>query len=220
MTARRLTAELPLKLQLSVALTLYFCVPYFALQAAPLFPVRTLPLTVLDRAIGFSPGWVWAYQSVYLLMALVPWLAISRDTLHRYARGFVLMSSLAFACFLLMPIAGPRPEDVPTAGMFALLVSYDRPLNAFPSLHCGLAAYSVLLASAIFRESLPPRRRQFVVGLLTVWCLLICYATLATKQHYLVDLPPGMLLAWVCHRWAWRSVVPLATWVPEQARRG
>lgn len=215
-------AELRLKLALSLALAVFFCVPYFLLQAALVFPVRTLPLTWMDRAVPFSPGWVWVYQSVYLLMATVPWLAAGRDTLLRYARGFVWLSSVAFVCFFLVPVAGPRPVEIPTSGMFAVLVWYDGPLNSFPSLHCGLAVYTVLLAAEISRDSLPPRWRQVLLGILASWLLFICYATLATKQHYAVDVAPGLLLGWLGHRRAWRgAVLETATtwWVPQQAKR-
>jgi PAP2 superfamily len=219
---RRALAEFPLKLALSLALAVFFCVPYFVLQATPLFPVRTLSLTWIDRAVAFSPGWVWVYQSVYLLIAAVPWLATRRDLLLRYARGFVVLSSFAFACFLFVPVAGPRPAEIPTSGMFALLVSYDGPLNAFPSLHCGLATYTIMLAAEISRDSLPARRRQVVLGALVFWLLSICYATLATKQHYVVDVPPGILLGWLGHRWAWRGAVPETAgswWGPQPAKR-
>ena len=225
MIARRLRAELPLKLTLSLTLTLYFCIPYFTLQRVTFFQVRTLPLTDLDRAIGFAPSWIWTYQSVYLLMALVPWFADRADALRRYARGFILLSSIGFVCFVLVPIPAPRPADVPTTGMFGLLLMYDGTLNSFPSLHCGLAAYTVLLAADLSRERLRSHTRRWLLGLLTLWCLAICYATLATKQHYAVDLPPGILLGWLCHRWAWRNaemaegIAPRLPWSAARARR-
>jgi membrane-associated phospholipid phosphatase len=216
------SAELGLKLALSLALAVFFCVPYFLLQAAPVFPVRTLPLTWMDRAVTFSPNWVWVYQSVYLLMAIVPWLAARRDTLLRYARGFVWLSTAAFVCFFLVPVAGPRPLEVPNSGMFAVLVWYDGPLNSFPSLHCGLAAYTVLLAAEISRDSLPSRSRQVLLGALAAWLVFICYATLATKQHYAVDVAPGLLLGWLGHGLAWRGAVldtARTWWAPQQVKR-
>jgi membrane-associated phospholipid phosphatase len=218
----RVRTELRLKVQLSAALALGFCVPYFVLQAMPLFPVRTLPLSSIDRAVGFSPGWIWVYQSVYLLLAGVPWLAGERGTLRRYARGFALLSVIGFICFLCVPIAAPRPADVPTTGMFGLLVSYDGVLNSLPSLHCALAAYSVLLARRLCRESASAAVRVVVPVGLAAWCLAIAYATLATKQHYFVDVPPGILLAWLGDRWAWRSAAPAAAgagWVRAEAGR-
>lgn len=221
MIAHRVLAQLHLKLALAVALTLFFCLPYFALQAYPLFPVSTLPLSAVDRLVPFSPSWVWAYQSVYLLIAVVPWLATERDTLLRYAGGFTALSTVAFACFLFVPVAGPRPQAVPSGGMFALLVSYDSPLNALPSLHCALAAYTAFLAGELTRGMTPVSRRTALAAV-GLWVLCICYATLATKQHYALDIPPGIFLGWLGHRLAWRRAAreaPEGAWVPHPVRR-
>jgi membrane-associated phospholipid phosphatase len=195
--------ERRLKARLSVVLTLFFCVPYFLLQRFPVMPVRELPLTALDRAVAFVPAWVWIYQSVYLLMTIVPWLSDSADHLRRYARGFMLQSAIGFAFFLLLPIDAPRPAVVPAGGMFGLLVSYDLTLNSFPSLHVGLAAYTALFALEASRGRLAPAPRAVVLAALGVWVCLIAFATLATKQHYAVDLPAGALLGWICHRRVW-----------------
>jgi len=203
--AARLTAHWRRKSALSVCLTVLFAVPYFTLQHVILLPVRTLRTTPIDDAIEFDPRWVWIYQSVYLLISVVPWLATDRRHLARYTRGFVLMSSLSFVCFLFFPIAGPRPEVVPTTGMFGWLAWYDRPTNELPSLHVGLAGFT-LLFGARMSEGYPAaavRRQLLSAGAL--WTGAIAYAALATKQHYAVDLPAGLLLAWLAHRWSWRD---------------
>ncbi len=140
-----------MKAALSAGLTLFFCVPYFTLQRLTLFPARTLPLSAIDRAIDFDPRWVWAYQSAYLLLTIVPWMVTTRPELRRYARGFLLLSGVGFVCFLLMPVRGPRPDIEPADVMFRILQWYDRPLNSFPSLHVGLAAYTVLFATSVSR---------------------------------------------------------------------
>jgi membrane-associated phospholipid phosphatase len=206
---RSVTAEWRLKAALSVALTLFFCVPYFTLQRLPVLPARQLTPGWIDEAVGFIPAWVWVYQSVYLLMSVVPWLAASAGDLRRYARGFMLQSSIGFAFFLLVPIEGPRPAVVPSDVMFRLLLSYDGTLNSFPSLHVGLSAYTVLFAARISRGRLPPAARLRALVLLSVWAAAIAFAALATKQHYAIDLPAGAILAWFCHRWTWRRT-PLA----------
>jgi membrane-associated phospholipid phosphatase len=200
---RALRAEWRLKLTLSAALTLFFCLPYFTIQRVPLMPILALPGSAIDRAVPFVPGWVWLYQSVYLLLSIVPWLAVSADDLRRYARGFILQSSIGFAFFLLLPIEAPRPVELPQEGMYAWLVSYDRPLNSFPSLHVGLAVYTALFGAAASRARLGGRIRALCLMSLAIWVCGIAVATLFTKQHYAVDLPAGALLGWLCHRWAW-----------------
>ena len=190
-----------MKAALSVGLTLVFCVPYFTLQRFPLLPARTLPLSAIDRTIDFDPRWIWAYQSVYLLLAIVPWMATTRRELRQYARGFLVLSAVGFAFFLLLPIRGPRPDTDAAGFMFRVLRSYDQPVNCFPSLHVGLAVYTVLFGARLARDRMTVSTRRAVVSLAWLWTTLIAYAALATKQHYALDLPAGALVACVCHGW-------------------
>jgi len=74
-------------------------------------------------------------------------------------------------------------------------------LNALPSLHVGLAAYTVCFGARMSAGSLSPPTRLGLIAVGTVWVAAIAYAALATKQHYAVDLPAGALAAWLAH---WR----------------
>ena len=197
--AARISAHWQFKTALSVALTLLFCIPYFTLQRVTLFPARTLDLTAIDRAVSFDPRWVWVYQSVYLLIAVIPWAVTSRPHLERYARGFLALSLVAFACFLLFPVAGPRPDTIPETGMFSWLAWYDKPTNAMPSLHVGLAAFTVFFGARATAGRLEPAIRMRLLLIGVIWVTAIAYAALATKQHYAVDLPAGVVAAWLAH---------------------
>jgi hypothetical protein len=99
-----------LKLEMYLVLTIAFCVGYFSVQRFPLFQSQTLPLTFLDRAIGFHPQTIYLYQSVYLLVPLFPFLAWTRQQLMQYALGFASLCLVCFLIFAFVPIAGPRPE--------------------------------------------------------------------------------------------------------------
>jgi hypothetical protein len=84
-------------------------------------------------------------------------------------------------------------------------VGVDATWNAFPSLHAGLVVYSLLYGWRVVGAELGPRgRRRFVLASLG-WAGAILYGTLATKQHWLADLPPAFVLAWAAHRLAWRG---------------
>ena len=203
---RALAAHRSFKIQLSIVLTLFFSIPYVTFQHVLSLPAWRLPLSAIDTAIPFMPRWVWVYQSVYLMMFGVPWCAVSADDLRRYARGFVLQASIGFLCFLLIPIEAPRPAIVPDDPMFRFLLWYDGLVNSLPSLHVGLSVYSVLFAAHASSGRMTPRARLAMLAALWVWVALIAFSTLATKQHYFVDLPPGALLAWLSDRWAWRHV--------------
>jgi len=204
------------KAALSVALTLAFCVPYFLLQRVVIVPVRHLPLSVVDRSIPFDPGWVWIYQSVYVLVSAVPWFATATGDLNRYARGFLLQAYIGFAVFLLFPVAGPRPETATGDVMFRLLLSYDSPLNSLPSLHVGLAVYTVLVAARLSRAMLPPAQCVGIVGAASAWCVAIAYSAIATRQHYAIDIPAGALLALLCFQWSWSRQPNRGAWLTSR----
>ena len=188
-----------------LGLAVGICLPYFGLQQLSLFEPRTLPATLLDAWIGFDPAWVPAYESLALLVPLAVWLATRRDELLRYSRGLTLLCSVSFAFFLLLPVAGPRPELVPANELYRTLIEVDATTNAFPSLHAGLTLYSLLFAHQVLRDALSPGERGAFAGLAVAWCGLILFGTVATRQHWALDLPPGMLLGWLAHRWAWRG---------------
>jgi membrane-associated phospholipid phosphatase len=194
-----LLAHWRLKVGLSATLTLFFCLIYFTLQRVTYFPIRQLPPSPVDRAIPFMADWVWAYQSVYLLLTAVPWLVDREEALRRYARGFLVLSSIGFACFLVVPLEVPRPLTAANP-MFRLLVSYDAPVNTLPSLHVGLAVYTVLFGVAYWQPRLIRGAWLLVLGTTGVWTIAIAFSALAIKQHYLADLAAGAALAYVVHR--------------------
>ena len=191
--ARRIAREWRMKLWLGAALAIFFCAGYFGLQR--LRPTgRTLPLIFLDRWTGFSPAWAWAYQSIYLLFPTA-WLAGTRGELWRYAAGFVGVSLVGFACFWAWPVAGPRPAGL-HGSMYGWVVGYDGPTNSIPSLHVALATFCALFAARMLRA------HKWAGPALAAWVALIAWATLATKQHYALDLLPAVPLGWAGYRLA------------------
>ena len=79
----------------------------------------------------------------------------------------------------------------------------DGPLNAFPSLHAGYLVYTIALARRLFGRQLHPG----VWAILWVWAMLILFATLATKQHYALDLLAGGVIGCAADWFAWRNSV-------------
>lgn len=195
----RLRAVLDGKVRVWLGLAVGICVPYFTLQRVALFSPRSVPETPLDAWIAFDPVWVWPYVSLALLVPLAPALAVTREELARYARGLFWMCALCFTTFLFVPVAGPRPEVLPDHAAYRAIVGIDRPLNSFPSLHAGLTTYSLLFGAWALRGTLAPTARRLVAGGGALWGVAILYATLATKQHWFVDVPAGMAAAIWAH---------------------
>jgi membrane-associated phospholipid phosphatase len=76
--------------------------------------------------------------------------------------------------------------------LLALRVAYsiDPPYNCFPSLHVAYAFVSALTCSRVHRG----------VGFVALlWAVLIAVSTVFTKQHYVLDVIGGGLIAWVAY---------------------
>lgn len=201
---RRLTTLWQEKLRLTAVLNVLFWVFYLFLSRHALFPVHTLPMTCLDRWAGFQPHfWAWVYESNFLLVGVVPWLIDSRGELRRYASGFALLSVICFVVFALFPVGSPRPANLETSPFLIFITRVDGPLNAFPSLHAGCLIYTLAWA----RRLSGARFNLWIAVLVLAWVALILFATLATKQHYAIDLLAGGVIGWTAYWFASRSPI-------------
>jgi membrane-associated phospholipid phosphatase len=207
---QRITALWPAKLCLTAILSICFWSFYLFLSRHALVQIHSLPMTFLDNWAGFQPTpWAWIYESNFIITGIIPWLIVSRTELRRYAIGFALLSALSFLIFAIFPVASPRPVNLEASETLIFITQVDGPLNAFPSLHAASLVYTIALARRLFGRQL---KLSVLAGLL-VWASLILFATLATKQHYAVDLLAGGLIGWLGDWFAWRKAgsVPMAS---------
>lgn len=196
----RLRCHLRLKLFLLVSLPTVATAAYLMVQRTVLFYSRSVPSNRLDHAIPFQPRWVWVYLSLYLLNPIGPLLTRSRTELLRYTRGILFMFGCALVCFVLFPVAGPRPAGGGGYWLYERLIVVDRAYNSFPSLHAACAVYAVLYATYASADSSRPELRKFLLGCAWVWVGLILYSTIAVRQHFAIDLLPGIFLGWLAKR--------------------
>lgn len=171
-----------------------FMYVYFLLLRHPLFPVTVMPLTGLDRLIGFEPWGIVPYASLWLYVSLVPALLYTRRELLPYLGAAAILSVIGFAIFLFWPTAVPRPDvDWARYPSVAFLKSVDASGNACPSLHVAFAVLSCLWLERVLGKVRAP---LWVRGLNAGWCVLIAYSTLAIKQHVSLDVLAGAGLGW------------------------
>ena len=131
------------------------------------------------------------YLSLCGLVPLSVLLADREPPLRLFARGLTLLCLCCFAGFLLVPAAGPRPSAEMIEGLggaYPWLISVDSPRNAFPSLHAGLTVFCMSFALRVSGTRTPGRIGGFV------WGAAILYGTLATKQHFALDIIAGGLV--------------------------
>jgi len=207
----RLGQRLPLKVASTTVAISVFMVIYFVLLRHPFFSVTLIPLTSLDRSIGFRPWSFFPYVSLWFYISLVPMLLHARRELELYLSSVVLLAAVGFGIFLFWPTAVPAPDiDWARYPYIAFLKSVDAAGNACPSLH---VAYAVLTAIWLDRLLLGLQAPRLIHVLNWAWCLVIAYSTLATKQHVALDLAAGALLGAAMaaiHLYFDRSLRPMA----------
>jgi membrane-associated phospholipid phosphatase len=151
-------------------------------------PVQVAP-TAVDRAIPFLEWTIWIYVS-YFLFLFVPF-AVCRDEARvtRALYALALNSVLAGVVFLAWPtqLTAQQPAGGGLTGLlWQALLTVDRPVNCVPSLHVANAcvcAFAVQHEGRTWRSVAP------------VWLALIVLSTLTTKQHFVIDIAAGVLLA-------------------------
>lgn len=191
---------------ISAFMTAFF-VGYFHLLHHPLFPVTVMPLTGMDRLVGFQPGALVFYLSLWFYVSLPPALLKTRRELVAYGGMIGGLCLLGMACFLFWPTAVPPPDiDFARVSGFSLLKDVDAAGNACPSLHVATAVFSGLWLDRQLRELGGPGAARLLGAL---WCAAIVYSTLATKQHVAIDVAGGLALG--------LAVGALSLWRPARA---
>jgi PAP2 superfamily len=168
-----------------------------------------LPLTAIDRAIPFLPWTVWLYGT-FTWASLLAWLhAPDRKAMARTFTAIAIASVVCGLCFVLFPTTYPRHLwPLPETGALteamrelAEIRASDSPTNCAPSLHVALV-WSLGLTWAAWIE------RRALKALPIAWAVVVSICTLTTKQHYLIDLPTGLLVG-VFAYWAAERLVPV-----------
>jgi len=139
----------------------------------------------VDRYIPmFEPGMDVLYLSVFVLI-LYPFVVI-RDpkAFWTFALSFGLVMAVSFLVFALYPVKMRRPPA--KFWLLKITQATDKASNTIPSLHASMATLPFLVAVLYGGWEWP------VVG---IWSLGILASTVLVKQHYLVDIISGVLLA-------------------------
>lgn len=148
----------------------------------------------LDARIPFRPAWIVIYILAYLQWA-VGFIVISRESrahCNRVLAGEIIAKFICMLFFIALPTRIERPV-VEGSGVFAaltrLIFASDLPGNLFPSIHC-LESW-ICFRGAIGMKRVP---RWYAPAMLA-FTLMVFASTVLVKQHVLVDIPAGVLVA-------------------------
>ena len=163
--------------------------------------------------LGTFASWfyVWGYLPVLALALVV--LFVRRPGDYAFLRNALLAGGIVgLPVYVLWPLAPPRLTDLGYTDTIHATVVDDlaRPvgvaneIGAMPSFHVG---YLVVVSVVVWRLSRS--------ALVRWWCvlhpLLMSWVVLATANHWVLDLPAGLLLAVVG--------LAVASWVETRAGR-
>ena len=198
----RLAAWWPAKmLGTTIGMTAFF-VAYFWVLRHPLHPPTIVPLTAVDRLVGFWPQTLPLYLSLWVYVSLAPALLIDRRELVAYGLAAAGLSVVGLGIFFLWPTAVPTFDiDWARHPSFAFLKSVDASGNVCPSLHAAFAVFTAAWLERLLRQIGAGRLPR---ALNWLWCLGILFSTVATRQHVAIDVLAGAALG-AAALWAhWR----------------
>lgn len=184
--------------------------------AAEVFYDVALPLDVMAP---FWPLWSAAYVSIGPLLLVAALVLRNPERTLPYLAALMFQLAVGALCFLAFPV---REMPVPVVEMsaveswlFALADGINLSGNMMPSLHVAFALSAAWAASA--------RLTVFWRVAIWSWALAICASTWLIRQHWLLDIAGGAVLASVAmgmvYPWLQRTLARLeAEFRPEAAR--
>lgn len=152
----------------------------------------------LDQSIPLVPWTVSIYFGCYLFWAVNYVLCARQEKkeMYRFFGADMLGKLICFVVYLIFPTTNVRPEIVGNSVwdmLMRLLYEIDMPSNLFPSIHCLVSWFCFI---GLRGKPNIPKWYQICSCLMAV---AVFISTLTTKQHVLIDVISGVLLAEFCY---------------------
>ncbi|MEK7358668.1 MAG: phosphatase PAP2 family protein [Bdellovibrionota bacterium] len=185
-------------------MTVWILITYEIPNKFIFFMPAPVPLLRTDTMVDFSPHWVWAYISFYLLLILPYYVTKNERDMNQMIYSYVVSSFLGGLVFTFVPTMLPRNfyplgdagDNLSTLALHVIR-TIDASVNCFPSMHVALTTIAALTLGRVSRIwaaiSLP-------------WSLVIFFSTIATKQHYTLDVLGGLFFGLGCF-WFFSSCI-------------
>jgi membrane-associated phospholipid phosphatase len=192
---------------LTVTFALTFAVLYSAGSALSAHvPWRVSVALPLDSRLPFQPAWAAIYLTITPVLLLAPFVLRDLAKLLPLFAALMLETLIAFCGFMLLPVDAPRIDccdNALTNALFDFADAINLERNDVPSLHVAFAVTAAL--------AFAPRAGRLGAGVLYLWAFTVAASTLLTRQHFIVDVITGIVLALLCWRvagrWARRADV-------------
>ena len=160
-----------------------------------------------EKDIPFVPSMIISYSLVFVLIAVLFLMIDNMPDFWNICVRFLIMTLICFAIFIVYPVRMNFRPEIPASGdwicaMVGFYFWLDKPYNLFPSMHL----------SASFFAAFYCMRKRPVLGWITMGiALMVGISVVLLKQHYILDVVAGFLVAWVCFFFSIRQI---RSWCP------
>ena len=183
-----------------VLLFLPYFIIYFLLQTANISGYNLL--TEIDKIIPFIPEFIWIYHTLIPVFFVTTVLMIEKKNVFFSAMFSVFIASvIMIAFYVFLPAFYPR-DGYNEASLSGMVVEFTRTIdganNTFPSAH---VTFSWLLAF-FAGISAYAKKNKWIKPAYLLWAFLISVSTVTLKQHFIVDVFSGIVLAVACYAFA------------------
>ena len=178
-----------------IAITTYLLAYQIPKITVPDYRLHYLNIALDDQIAIYSPAiliYIGAFFQWFNCMIIVCRQKI--ELVYRIASAIMIGSIIGFLAFIIYPTAIHRPEIIGTSifdSLLRLIYSVDNIICACPSFHCFCSTIVILILYKC--EGIKISTKCFNV----IFSLLVYISTLLTKQHVIIDVPFGILLAFV-----------------------
>ena len=175
---------------------LIFMLLYGGASALSAYIPWRVPMALpLDARLPFVPAAAIVYLTITPMLWVAPFVLRDLASFLPLFAALVFETVIAAVCFVLLPVDPPaidccEPGIVGAALRIADAMNLER--NCLPSLHVAFA-FTLAMAFA-------PRTRLPGRVMLFAWATITALSTVLTRQHYVLDVAGGVLLAMI----AWR----------------
>jgi len=188
---------MPLKVKARYLLLAFlpYLIFYFLIQSL-IGTSRYNLLMGIDEKIPFIPPFIWVYHTIIPVVILTAiFLFQNRDIFLGLIFSFIFSGIVMCLFYIFFPSFYPRELFVEVSTVSGWLIevtrSIDGPHNTFPSGHVTFAWLLMFFVSL----SQYTRKHSWIKVLYFCWAALVSISTLTLKQHFIVDVFSGIILA-------------------------
>ena len=151
----------------------------------------------LDSMIPQIPSFVWVYHSLLPVIVFTSVFVVEqKKNVYSLVLSCIISTIILNIFYIYLPCFYPRAGfELQLTGISEHVLHWTREIdgsnNTFPS---GHVTFSWLMFWAIYMSS-ASNTRKWLIPTYLIWASLVSFSTLALKQHYIVDVLSGMMLA-------------------------